>query len=229
MLKPPFKMMVSNEIEQFRHDTWESKEPETIEWIKSFSDSDVFYDVGANIGIYSLFFCSLYPNGYCYAFEPSNGNCSRLFENIKLNGFVNITPYNWAISNVIGRMLFEENNTEIGSSGGQIRNILHERGVFVAPIDTLSGLLKFPNHIKIDIDGQEGTVIDGMICTISNPDVKSILVEFDTTNNDYLLHRERIIQCGFTTDNVYNKMENHSRVRRAQEGIKCENIIFTRG
>jgi hypothetical protein len=132
------------------------------------------------------------------------------------------------VSNFIGKVVFEENSTAIGSSGGQIK-YMNDKGVFVTSIDLLSRFLKMPNHIKIDIDGQEGSVIDGMICTISKSKVKSILVEFDTANNDYLLHRERIIQCGFTTDNVFNKMQNHSRVRRAQEGIKCENIIFTRG
>jgi len=224
----PFLMKQETEIEKYRAETFLTKEPETIEWIRSFSDGATFWDIGANIGIYSLYFCSLYPRGHCFAFEPSPGNCSRLFENVRLNCFGNITPFNWAVSNFIGKVVFEENSTAIGSSGGQIK-YMNDKGVFVTSIDLLSRFLKMPNHIKIDIDGQEGSVIDGMICTISKSKVKSILVEFDTANNDYLLHRERIIQCGFTTDNVFNKMQNHSRVRRAQEGIKCENIIFTRG
>jgi FkbM family methyltransferase len=226
----PFLMKQETEIEQWRATTWATKEPETIEWINSFSDGDTFYDIGANIGIYSLYFCSLCPNGHVYSFEPSWKNCSRLYENMRLNGFSNMNPLNIAISNYVGAACFKESSTETGSSGGQIAEYLSTKmPTLIFCVDALSSILRFPNHIKIDIDGLEVLVIDGMICTISQPQVKSILVEFDTTNNDYLLHRERIIQCGFTTDNVFNKMENHSRVRRAREGIKCENIIFTRG
>jgi FkbM family methyltransferase len=225
----PFLMKQETEMECYRANTFWDKEPETIKWIQSFSDGDVLYDIGANIGIYSLYFCSLYPNGHCFAFEPSTGNCARLFENVRLNGFVNITPFNWAVSNFISKVTFEENSTEIGSSGGQVRYKLDDKGVFVTSIDLLSHLLKVPNHIKIDIDGQEGSVIDGMICTISKREVKSILVEFDLDKPDYLLNVERIRQCGFTTENNFNTLKDHSRVRRAKEGIRCENIVFTRG
>lgn len=225
----PFLMKQETEMEHYRAHTFWDKESETIRWIQSFANGDTFYDIGANIGVYSLYFCSLYPHGHCFAFEPSKTNCSRLFENVHLNGFVNITPFNWGISNFIGKVTFEENSTQIGSSGGQISYRLNDRGVFVSSIDLLCRFLWVPNHIKIDIDGQEGSVIDGMICTISKPEVKSILIEFDTDNPDYPLNVERIRQCGFTTKNNFNTMVNHSRVRRAQEGIKCENIIFTRG
>src|SRR5437879_5933266 len=47
-----------------------SKEPETIEWIRSFGPDDVFYDIGANVGIYSIF-----AGVRCrkiYAFEPES-------------------------------------------------------------------------------------------------------------------------------------------------------------
>lgn len=225
----PFLMKQETEMEKYRKESFFSKEPETIEWIKSFTDGDTFYDIGANIGIYSLFFCSLYPHGHCFAFEPSKGNCARLFENVHMNGFTNITPFNWAVSNCIGKVTFEENSTEIGSSGGQVKYTLNEKGVFVTLIDMLAYFLKMPNHIKIDIDGQEGAVIDGMICTISKPEVKSILVEFDLDKPDCLLNMERIKQCGFTIDNRFNLVNNHSRIRRAQEGIRCENVVFTRG
>jgi FkbM family methyltransferase len=224
----PFKMITETDIEKYRAETFESKEPETIAWVESFGSLDIFYDIGANIGIYSLYFCSINRHGHVYSFEPSEKNYSRLYENMKLNNFMNMSPLNIALSNRFGRSYFNEPSDETGSSGGQIET--YQTGkTSVFTVDILSTLLPFPNHIKIDVDGQEDKIIDGMIYTISRPQVKSILVEFDTTTDNYLLHRERIIQCGFTTDNVFNGLKNHSRVRRAQEGIKCENIIFTRG
>ena len=55
----PFALDTSNEIPKFRAETFWTKEPETIQWIDdnlSFkSKTDLFIDVGANIGIYSLY------------------------------------------------------------------------------------------------------------------------------------------------------------------------------
>ena len=41
-------------IPLFRAETFKTKEPETIEWIDSFKKNSVFWDIGANVGIYSL-------------------------------------------------------------------------------------------------------------------------------------------------------------------------------
>jgi len=49
------RFVLLGSMSEFRVRTIYTKEPETIEWIKSFSKSDVFLDVGANIGIYSLY------------------------------------------------------------------------------------------------------------------------------------------------------------------------------
>ena len=62
-----------------------SKEPETIEWIDSFADSAVLFDIGANIGVFSLY-AALHRNCDVYAFEPEAKNYACLNKNLLLNG-----------------------------------------------------------------------------------------------------------------------------------------------
>jgi len=225
-------MITETPMERYRHDTWDTKEPETIAWIQSFNDGDVFFDVGANIGIYSLFCAATHPNCNILAFEPHQANFFRLLDNIKLNGFDNITPFMYCVGDKTGHMDFTGFSDEVGSTGGQMSESGEVGELACWSLDDfiIHGFYSpNPNHIKIDIDGQELAVILGMKETLKSPALKSILVEIDKNNSDvsvlmYLL----FMQSGFTTDNRFNKMKNHSRVRRAKEKINVENIVFTR-
>ena len=82
-----------------------------------------------------------------------------------------------------------------------------------------------PNHIKIDIDGQELMVIRGMKETLKSPKLKSVLVEIEGRSDEIT---SRFLENGFTVFNKFNHMDNHSRVRRAKEKINVENIVFVR-
>ena len=62
-----------------------SKEPETINWIKNFPKDSVFFDVGANIGIYTLF--ALFKGHEVIAIEPEAHNFCLLNRNIMINNF----------------------------------------------------------------------------------------------------------------------------------------------
>ena len=53
------KMIVDTEFEEQRFASFFDKEPETIDWIKTFKANEIFYDIGANIGVFSLFAASL--------------------------------------------------------------------------------------------------------------------------------------------------------------------------
>ncbi len=62
----------------FRARTLLSKEPDTIEWLKGMKDGDVFWDIGANVGVYTLFAAANHVK--VYAFEPESRNYSLLSE-----------------------------------------------------------------------------------------------------------------------------------------------------
>jgi FkbM family methyltransferase len=217
--KVRFKMRVSTKMEEYRWRTALDKEPETISWLKSFSPHDVFFDVGANVGVYSLFAASLYPEMMILAFEPMKANYEALRENIRMNGFSNIYPIRAAIGRERAFVNFDSKGLETGGSGGQAG----EKG---DPVSMLSAddLGMDIDHVKIDIDGQELEVVKGMQKTL--PRIKSILIEVSKASKGPIM--DILTTAGFTTDNRFNAMTPHSSDRRAAEGIDAENIVFTR-
>ena len=56
-------------------------------------------DIGANLGYFSILFSSIIKQGKVYSFEPEKKNFKKLLDNIKLNNFKNILPYNIGLSN----------------------------------------------------------------------------------------------------------------------------------
>jgi FkbM family methyltransferase len=236
----PFKMIVETSIEQWRELTFWEKEPETLKWIESFTDGDTFYDVGANIGIYSLFCASLFPNSYVFSFEPDYINQLRLQQNRNLNEFTNMFCFRFAISDRVAVENFYTLKKESGSTGGQLGSPVDELGVAFKPeffletpvftIDHIiaGDILKAPNYIKIDVDGHEEAVLAGMIVTLRREDLKSVLIEVDFRKAEIAEVVTLFKLHGFTNDNVFNQLPNHSRHRRKAEGIEVENVIFVR-
>jgi len=219
-----FKIKQTNEIEKWRMDTLLTKEPETIAWIDSFTGGQ-FVDVGANIGIYSLYCADKHPDMVMLAFEPFPKNYERLVENYQLNGFENIIAANVAIGAYSGVLNLNCVSNKVGSSGHQLND---KKGIMCAcvTLDNFKRLSNIPmNYIKIDTDGNEYDIIRNAHTVLADPETRSVLIEV----ND---HKKEILEIfqshGFRTKNRFNKMKPHSRTRRKKEGIKAENIIFTR-
>lgn len=175
-----------------RSDTYMTKEPETLEWIETyFNPNDVFYDIGANIGQYSLY-ATAYLNGDCtvYSFEPAFHTYAKLNWNIYHNNFESsITAYGIAVSDKQELNTFHVADMHKGSSGHSFKvledhekNLLisrHEQGMVGISIDQLQKIwgLKTPNHIKVDVDGIEELIISGATETLHNPQLKTVLIE----------------------------------------------------
>jgi FkbM family methyltransferase len=239
MIELPFKMIIETDMEKYRAETFWTKEPETIAWIQSFKDGDTFWDIGANIGIYSFYCASLFPKSNISAFEPDPVNFVRLHQNRLLNEFDNVSIFRFGIGHYEHQSIFYTEKTEAGASGGQMGQPIDEHGkkfnpatqtqTYLVSVDFLIEVMdhKTPTHIKIDIDGQEIAVIAGMLNTIRREELKSVLIEINPNSN-----KEDIVKLfkmrKFSTINQFNLMENHSRNRRATEGIDVENVVFTR-
>jgi len=231
---PPFLMRCESEYEKVRQRTWYSKEPETIAWIDSFADGDTFWDIGANIGVYSLYCATEHPRSAVLACEPDRKNFAALCRNANMNLCgLHITPLQFAISDTDGDGVFYEAGATTGESGGQLNaalcNGMAAYPVRVRSIDSLVAEYGCPTHIKIDIDGQELKVVNGMRDTLKNPMLRSVLMEIETkTIEGRALMAAFFGAAGFTLDNRFNSMLPHSRTRRAAQWIRVENVIFTR-
>ena len=168
------------------------KEPETVEWIeKWFKPGDVFYDIGANVGAYSLVaFKALLGNIVIYSFEPGFTNFPQLCRNIHLNDANQaIFPFPVALSDRTSITNFHYQNLTPGGALHALGAPTDQNGKQFHPVCTLPALsysldhfvcqfeLPFPNHIKIDVDGIECQILKGAQETLCRPELRSILVE----------------------------------------------------
>lgn len=229
--RPLFRMYVTNEIENWRYDTFFTKEPETVAWLDSIRNGSIFWDIGANVGIYSLYLNAKKDASQIYIFEPQFTSFNRAIENARLNGWKKWQPTApCAIGNYNGWARFKTGSNLPGANDGRLESTIKVGDGMDVPVYTVDELAKWlspcPNHIKIDVDGGEGAIIEGADQTLRNPALQSVLIE---VNDDREMIAEAMISRGFTTDNPFNVMTPHSRERRAKEEIACENVIFTRG
>ena len=186
-------------LPQWRAETLLTKEPDTIQWIDSFEESSEFWDIGANIGVYSLYAANRKIK--VTAFEPSASNYYILTKNIEINGFDDqILAYCLALSNHTRLGSLNMVDTQLGSAlhdfgekqeqidiVGTISKVSFQQGVLGYSIDDLiEGFsLKFPNYIKIDVDGIEDKIIKGAEKTLKDSRLKSVLIELDTRDKEY--------------------------------------------
>jgi FkbM family methyltransferase len=185
-----------------RCDSFFRKEPETIEWISAFSPSDTLFDIGANIGLYSLLAAK--KGLRVVAFEPESQNFAVLNANIFLNKLDSqIRALSLALAN---RNAFDYlhvpdfssgtafNQFGIGIKGpdGQSRKTYKQAAISYS-LDAFIEMFcqQVPTHIKIDVDGIEAQIISGAVKTMENAEVKSILVEL----NDNFAADKDAIKC----------------------------------
>jgi len=83
----------------WRVETMYTKEPDTIEWLKSMKPGEVLFDVGANVGIYSIFAAK--RGVKVYAFEPESQNFAILQKNIWLNKLDNCKAFPICLSDIV--------------------------------------------------------------------------------------------------------------------------------
>jgi FkbM family methyltransferase len=175
----------------FRAETLLTKEPETIEWIDEFEENSVFWDIGANVGVYSLY-VGLKKGIEVMAFEPAAPNLYALNRNIEINQLgEKILALGIAFNDITLLDQFHMSNTEIGSAlhsfsqatnwQGKSFTSKFKQGVIGFAIDDFMRKFepKFPTYIKIDVDGIENKIVEGGRETISDPRLKSMLVELD--------------------------------------------------
>ncbi|MBN8521976.1 MAG: FkbM family methyltransferase [Alphaproteobacteria bacterium] len=185
-------------LADWRGQTHLTKEPATIEWINQFKPNDVFFDIGANIGVYSLY-ASIHKQARVFAFEPSPFNFSTLCRNVILNNISDyLSPFCVALSNKTVIDHLHMSSVQSGAAhtgfqkavnefGGALQTV-HAQATLGFTLDDFIRIFKtpVPNHIKIDVDGAEPYVLAGMAKTLENPVLTSILIELPARDNNNL-------------------------------------------
>lgn len=140
----------------------------------------VIIDVGANSGLYSIFYSKLVgEQGKVYAFEPGKDTYSILQENLKLNNCKNVLTYNFALSNKkskVEMVSFNHKDLKLQSwdSFKYIKEIAPDKmdadssTMNAFRLDDLEEFNTIPkiDCIKIDVEGAELLVLQGSANTI---------------------------------------------------------------
>ena len=228
-----------SKISQWRVDTIFEKEPETIKFIEKMKNGAVFFDIGANIGIYSVFAAIKKKKLKVFSFEPSTSNLALLSRNIYLNSLSDRISI---IQLPLGKKSLDLNNIREGflEEGGSMnafginygfdgKKILavNKYKILGTSLDFLikNRIIPQPNYIKIDVDGIEHLILAGGLKCLKNKNLKQIIIEINENFTKQFNQVLKILKkSGFK---VYTK-ERAERFYTSKKFNKNFNYIFSR-
>ena len=208
-----------------------TKEPVTIKWLESMVPGEVLYDVGANVGMYSVWAAKL--GMQVYAFEPQAENYAQLQRNIN-NNKLDVQAYCVAVTDKARLDKLHVSTREVGHSchsyGAAVSFDLTPRkgvsqGSLGLTLDDILGMgIPAPNHIKIDVDGFEHLVISGGADVLKSPSLKTLLIEV----NQNLPEHWKMVKS-LVADGWYWDVRQVERARRKEGPFKgCAEFLFHR-
>lgn len=175
------KMNVANVSEYIRVQSYQNDTHLLKFLYDTLQEGDSFWDVGTNIGLYSLIMASKSPKINIICFEPEPRCLERLQKNIALNNRENIKTYELALSSSNGEASFGTAaeygdgthsllNKKISSNSFKVQTIRGDDFVEQYKVD-------IPTLLKIDVEGAEIEVLKGFQKILSHPQCKNLLCE----------------------------------------------------
>lgn len=225
-----------NYATKWRVDTLFTKEPDTIRWIAGFERNDVLIDIGANVGMYTIWAAAT-RGTRVYAFEPESQNFAILNKNIVANDLGDrVTAYCAALSDQTGYSLLHLSAFGTGGSGhmygADLDHNLRPRaspylqGCVSTTLDRLvsDGVVPVPTHIKIDVDGIEHKVLAGCHSTLRDPRLKTVLIEINSNLEEHRRLVEELTALGF----AFSDQQVLAARRTAGASTGTGNYVFRR-
>ena len=219
-----FQILSDNWVTKFRARTFNEKEPEMLDWLdENLQEGDIFFDVGANVGIYSIYAALRKPKARVYAFEPEYSNLHQLKMNIINNDLLNnVIPFAIAISDqtgvsflhiqdfTAGAALSTEQIDSINKTFG--KDVVWKEGIGTSTLDYISENLDIhPNLIKIDVDGNELKILNGGRKVFSNNKLRSIIIEMIENLPNYSGIKKYLNDKGFKLEKIFEENQIWSR------------------
>jgi FkbM family methyltransferase len=182
---PPFLIVQQDELSVWRYESFYDKEPETVKWIEFFATSEMplnFLDIGANIGMYSLYFLSLAKDKSVICVEPFQKNFELLTRNLNLNNYLHraqvvINP----LSNEIKEGSVVVTDMRHGGSGYKLieRDRIYQESTNVQVLVIDSILYPFDQKyvLRINVDGNDFEILQGGNKALQSGCFVSVLIE----------------------------------------------------
>lgn len=194
--KGPISFHCSSETARQRAEKMLEKEPDTLQWIDGFRPDDVLWDIGSNVGVFTLY-AAVTAKARVVAFDPIPFNYAGLMRNVEMNRVHDrVMAFCLALSDKtrLDNLYVPAQATMTGGAGGTFSGTVDNYGetvesLYAQPtlgytIDHLIELfeLPFPNHLKMDIDGPADHVIRGALKTLGDERLRSAMIEMQPTS-----------------------------------------------
>ena len=234
---------VPNNLTKWRVETFFSKEPETLEWIDNFENGGgdkkiIFWDIGGNIGLYSIYAAVKYGNIDVTTFEPSTNNLQTLSRNISINNLnekIKICQFPLTNKNNSFLIMKESSLEEGGALNVFGENFDYEGNKFTeknsykiygTSINYLldNKILEIPDYIKIDVDGIEHLILLGADKHLQNSKIKSLSIEI---NEEFMEQHNKILNIMKKNNfKILHKKHNNELFNKNSKFSKVFNYVF---
>jgi len=197
--------------------------------LHALRDEDLFVDVGANVGSYSILACSV-VGARGIAFEPVPSTYNRLVENMRLNHLdQKVKCVNKGVGVQQGSIAFTSDTDTTNhalAAGEQCDKVVN---VEVTSLDTaLQG--ESPTLIKIDVEGYETPVLEGAQETFKNQSLHSVIMELNGSGTRYGYDESIILEMMFDYDfrnYSYNPLDR-TLINLQGKNLNSGNTLFIR-
>jgi len=235
----------------WRARTFHTEEPETIRWLDGIGKHDVYWDIGANVGLYAIYVAK-FRGSRVVAFEPEAQNFALLMENLVLNRLDNdrLLAGCIALGDHSGLGTLQVRYLTKGGAYNLFRSVGSDNGKvpesfkaasddtpwtgyrqlnYGATIDDLvfNHGLPSPTHIKIDVDGIEPSIISGCRELLKLDKLRSLLVEVNKKSPDDIAIIDILRSHGFRVTSDVSVWDS-KRERSREHDMPAANVIFTR-
>jgi len=231
-----FNVNSSAEEWWFTDDQLRGERPVVADLLERIESDDTFLDVGANIGIYSCLVGRKLDDGTVIAVEPHPENAARLAENLSMNDIDSLVVRK-ALGSENGRGVLASPDNPVAGSG--THTLLTEQDVSTSTDQSLSTSVVTgdslvasderpqPTVIKIDVEGTEADVLDGMEEVLSDPSCRLVYCELHpeplskrgvaTERATTVLHKK-----GFSVTRIQDLSDERTIVRAKKDTVRAE-------
>jgi FkbM family methyltransferase len=235
----------------WRAESFFDEEPETVAWLDQLTPNDVYWDIGANVGLYAIY-AAKFRHCQTVAFEPESQNYALLVENIVLNRVSDrCLPACVAVADksTVNRLHVRyitkggAYNAFRGSQAGGAalapesfmaaqkyeKHAGFDQLVFGCSVDELVAKhgLPAPTHMKIDVDGLEPNIVAGALETIRSGRIRGLLIELNTKSAADMAVPVLLAQHGFRLVSSRSNWDSREDKTRAAD-LPALNMIFER-
>lgn len=194
----PLSFVLLGKTSARRAATLLTKQPGTLAWIDAMAPDSVLWDVGANVGVYTLY-AALRPDLRVVAFEPVAVNYFLLAANCELNHVehrVTALPIGLIDDPVVVHMEASQFRAAKSFSvfGKPDEPHASRQAALMLTLDRLAELLPRPHYLKIDVPDLRGAILTGGARLLRDPTLREVHIEVEE-GDDMIV--QQLVDAGF--------------------------------